>query len=219
MRKIICSAAIIALLIAVPMTSAIMTGTTKMSTQADKIDGELGGLEMDFSNPVDAIKSLNNIEDIDVKLTENEEINLWKNEEARGFFGVATITGQLLELEAKPLSSRDGPDDFGFYIKWYKVTGRNAFGWPMFWLSARGIFLFNGQPLFIFPYSYTGVDWWCGWAWSGKLTDQIATKGTNWGKVYAEGRFTHDMTNQKVNLWAYVKCFGNGNAVGDGGGL
>jgi hypothetical protein len=226
MRKLVCIAAIIALVIAIPITPATMTNIQVGHTQVSKTEGSLGEVEIDISNPESVIDSLKNIKDIDLKITKHKEEILWQNKNLKKFFDVSTITGQLIEMEIKPTSPITEPTSdktniqtAGFYMKWYKISAKNAWGWTMFYLTARGIFIFIQETPFVFPYSYAGVDWWCGWAWSADVVDQIPTQGSGWGKVYAECGFTHGITGQSVDLWAYIKCFINGDAVGDGGAL
>ena len=104
------------------------------------------------------------------------------------------------------------------YIRWHKVYGKNAWGWTMFTLCARGIFLFIDNQVIIIPYSYAKVDWWCEWAWEAGDVVECITEGSNWGKIYAECDFDY-IIGGSVGLWAYIKCFSTGYAVGDGGKL
>ena len=110
------------------------------------------------------------------------------------------------------------PNEYrGIYIKWYKALAKNAWGWTMFTLCARGIFIFAGDNVMVVPYSYARSEWWCDWAWEkGDLT-QIPSEGSDWGQVNAECDFTYWLGGGTVGLWAYVRCYSNGQVTGDGG--
>lgn len=104
------------------------------------------------------------------------------------------------------------------YVRWFKVTARNAWGWAMFSLTAKGFFVFNGDTCVVIPISSRSIEWWCAWAWAyDSSLSQSPSCGSGWGQVYAETGFKHTVTGQTVNLWAYIRCYSNGQHDGDGG--
>jgi hypothetical protein len=223
----IISVAIIAILLSLPLGTSSTIKNRTTPTEIKEIEKDQGEINIDLSSPEAVIKSLQGIKDMELEVTKNKEEVLWQNKKTRKILDIATITGNLVEIKiksTKPIKLLSGDetlnvDDYGIYLKWYKLSAKNAWGWTMFWLCARGFFIFNGPIVFTFPLSYSGVDWWCDWAWSKGGVAQQETKGDNWAQIYTECQFKHDLTGQTVDLWAYIKCFSDGKTVGDGGAL
>ena len=214
------------MLLLLPLCSISAMSYTNPPSQMTQIEKTLGGYQINTNDYEQLIHALEDFKDTEVKITEHEEKVLWENKEKTELYDVSKITGKLIEIEVKTSSNTILTSDFsntkttssGFYLRWYKVEAKNAWGWTMFWLCARGLFIFSGKSAIVLPSSFGGVEWWCNWAWSRDYLSQRPTASTNWGRVDAECGFTH-ILGQRVNLWAYVKCYSSGTATGDGGAL
>jgi hypothetical protein len=152
----------------------------------------------------------------DITLTSGEEIIIWENKEAGGIYEIASITIQL-ETTENPEQEPPIQPLGGTFYRFYTVRAKNTFGWTMFKLVAKGMFLVLGREMkYVFPSSYASVEWWCQWAWSVDYIDEWDYICSSFGQVNAEAGFEY-FIGGTVELWAYIKCYTNGQAIGGGG--
>jgi len=187
------------------------------------LTGYTGGYDVDNESVEKVFESI--LKNVD-KFTKNGKI-IWVNKKATGIYELAYLTteeggisGEFIEeplvktLEGKTIGY---PKPNGVFIRWYIIEGRNAWGWVLFKLVAKGIFLFSGpRPVFVYPMSYAIVSWWCQWAWSVDSMEQYPTVGDNWGRVDAQATFKYFLGGT-VCLSAYIQCYYDGTVDGDGG--
>jgi len=146
-----------------------------------------------------------------------DEIIIWENKKASELYEIAYITVQKEELDGKSLGANPPTQPLGLWMRWYKVKAKNAWGWTMFTLCARGFFFgMNDEMHFVFPNSYATVEWWSSWAWELDYIEEDSCMDDDWGRVDAEAGFEYFLGGT-VELWAYVKCYSDGHAVGNGG--
>jgi len=211
MKKIFGIGAVVLLILTQLPALAINTGTDTIKSPI------ISTAEQDISSNRINI----DIDEIpDIATISGEEQIIWENKEASGIYDVASITVQIesvddliqgLEFPIQPLASS--------YYKFYTVSAKNMFGWTMFKLVAKGLFFASGSKMvFVLPSSYAKVEWWCEWAWSVEYCDQWPYVCDSYGKVNAEAGFSY-FIGGTTELWAYIKCYPNGYAVGGGGEL
>jgi hypothetical protein len=153
---------------------------------------------------------------IDISITPGKEIIIWENKEAIGIYEIASVT---IQLEIDEISGQEPPIQplGGTYFGYYTVRAKNAFGWTMFRLVAKGVFIVIGREMkYVFPSSYAAVEWWCQWAWTIEYIDEWPYVGSSYGQVNAEAGFEYFLGGT-IELWAYIKCYTNGQLVGGGG--
>lgn len=151
----------------------------------------------------------------DISITPGKEIIIWENEEATGMYEIASIT---IQLDITEDTGQEPPiQPLGSFFKFYTVRAKNAFGWTMFRLVAKGMFLaIGGEMKYVYPGSYATVEWWCSWAWSIEDICDWSYVEDTYGEVDAEAEFEYFLGGS-VELWAYIRCYVNGYAVGGGG--
>ncbi|MCK4902430.1 MAG: hypothetical protein KAS76_03650 [Thermoplasmatales archaeon] len=178
------------------------------------IEGSLGGIDI----PIDEY-NIDRIPDCEKSISE-EEIIILENKEATQAYEIACITAQLEGIDGEQIQSDPPMQPLGFYIRHCTVKAHNLWGWTMFKLCARGYFFgFGDKMMFVYPISYANVEWWCSWAWSVEYMEDYATTEGNSGMVHAEAGFKYFLGEGLVELWAYVRCYTDGSATGNGGQL
>jgi len=201
MKKIFCIGAVVFLILAQTSVLAISISPT-------------------ISADAQSMPQNENIVDIgeipEISITPEREIIIWENKEANGIYEIASVTIQLDIVETSEQESPIQPLG-GSFFRYYTVRAKNVFGWTMFRLTAKGMFLvLGGKMKYVFPSSYAAVEWWCSWAWTIEYIDEWPYVCDSYGQVDAEAGFEYFLGGT-VELWAYIKCYTNGQAVGGGG--
>lgn len=121
--------------------------------------------------------------------------------------------GTIIKKLTLTVSSRT----YEWVTAWYSIYGKNIFGIVLWKVTAKGDFLcyFDTWVIDIIDRSSAYACWWLGW----KVKDFDSWISWHplliWGQVDAEAQF--DGPFQNPFAWAWVRVYGDGSWIGDGG--